>query len=612
MRPESKVEKVQNSTLDQAPVINGQRAQLFNPYPKYNSDEWRETHAVYVPCLGPNGTEVEDIMAFKGHPLSFPDPGFGSYDVLGLDSDVCFERETRFGQYGLEPMLNWDQKEMDWTKVDWAGLQEACVRRNSDRFDLKGPPNTFLTTYEKSAQKPTHRSILGSRDISEKPKAGKARKHSRDYSLKSLLFKDEYKPVVEQRTALLLRSFTGKQYNDNDLMIIRSLIMELSLRSGGEYQVFLFIQVKEDLDIWASDENYRKMVEKSAPKEFWSITVLWNDAAVKKLYPKMPDQAMNVHTAQWLSVQMFMQEHREFDHVWNWEMDARVTGHHYDMLAKLGEFAKKQPRKGLWERNERFYIPSIHGNYDTQFRKMVENVTINDSVWGAPNLTFIQPVGPTPPVKSPKKDKYKWGVGEEADVIMLSPIFNPVDSGWVMTNQVWGYSDEKHPSLEVPRRGTIVTQSRVSRRLLDIMHVENMRGNHVASEMTPQTVALLHGLKAVYAPMPVFFDRPWKGEQLAKWFNGGPKGVSGSFGSAMGWGREGRYEGSTWYYRAAPPQRLYNNWMGNEDAGNGGFEWEKAHGHPCLPAMFLHPIKDVKPTEKGHVSNSRVPFGSIS
>jgi hypothetical protein len=350
-------------------------------------------------------------------------------------------------------------------------------------------------------------------------------------------------------------------------------------------------------------------VEKEVPREFWDIAILWNDAAVQQMYPSLdPTKAATVHNAQWLSVQRFMQEYREFDYVWNWELDSRVTGQHYDILTKIAEFSKKQPRKGLWERNERFYIPSVHGEYDTDFRKAVQTLYPEDSVWGAPNVSFIQPAGPAPPVKSPKQDNYEWGVGEEADLITLSPIFNPINSSWILTNQVWGYSDAQHASKELPRRATIVTQSRVSRKLLDLMHAEDLRGNHVGSEMTPQTVALLHGLKAVYAPMPVFFDRPWEGARLARWFNGGPRAQSGSFGSAMGWGREGRFQGSTWYYRADPPQRMYNNWMGYEDTGIGGPEWEEVHGRPCLPAMFLHPVKDVQPTYAGYSSRSDLPY----
>ncbi len=278
------------------------------------------------------------------------------------------------------------------------------------------------------------------------------------------------------------------------------------------------------------------------------------------------------------------------------------------MVTKLAKFARKQPRRGLWERNERFYIPSHHGGYDTAFRKTVEQISAPSTVWGAPDLPFINPIGPEPPVSSADKDNYRWGVGEEADLITLSPIFNPINSSWILTDQVWFYNDSTHPSASLPRRTSIITHSRLSRQLLDIMHVENLRGNHVGSEMAPATVALLHGLKAVYAPVPIFLDRPWGPASLAKWFNSGPGGVAGGEGSAMGWGREGRFRGSTWYYRADPPQRLYHNWLGYEDTGIGGKVWEEAHGRPCLPALFLHPVKDVRPTSPGHMSRSELPY----
>jgi hypothetical protein len=303
-----------------------------------------------------------------------------------------------------------------------------------------------------------------------------------------------------------------------------------------------------------------------------------------------------------------MQEHREFHFVWNWEMDSRVIGHHYDMLTKLAEFGKKQPRKGLWERNERFYIPSFHGKYETDFRKHVEQIYPDDSIWGTPDIPVVQEIGPKPPVATAEEDNYQWGVGEEADLITLSPMFNPVNSNWILRNQVWGYRSREMAWGDLPRRTSIITQMRASRNLMDIMHVENLRGNHLASEMVAPTVALIHGLKAVYAPMPVFFDLPWEGEQLNKWFNGGPKGDSGSFGSAVGWGQEGRFLGSTWYFRAVPPQRLYNNWMGYEDTGIGGKKWEGEHGRICLPAMMLHPIKEVKPNEMGYSSDSKLPY----
>ncbi|KAK3373472.1 hypothetical protein B0T24DRAFT_262963 [Lasiosphaeria ovina] len=574
---------------------------VFNPYPKYNNAAWKARHAEYVPCWGPTGSLVEDIRVFKGRPRNFPDPGFGSYEDLGLDQNLCFERETRMGQYGVSPVMGEDGKPLEWDTIDWGTLQRECRELNEARFATSGPPNIYVTAADEKKVKTNN-------DDSQNFKRHMDHHVRRQAGSSGPSVTNTTSTVKEPRTALLLRSYTGKEYTDNDKQAIRSLITELNLRTGGEYEVFLFVHVRDDSDIWSSKEAYQQVVQTAAPREFWNITVLWNGKAVDRMYTKLPDKARRVHNGQFLPVQMFMQEHREFDFVWNWEMDSRVTGHHYDVLNKLSEFAKKQPRKGLWERNERFYVPGFYGDYDKKFRSAVERSTSGSTIWGAPEISVVKPIGPNPPVPSPDQDKYEWGVGEDADLITLAPMFNPINSNWVMRNQVWGYRNQDFPWGKLPRRATIITQVRVSRRLLDIMHVEDLRGNHVASEMVTQTTALLHGLKAVFTPMPVFFDRPWDGAALARWFNGGPKGASGGFGSAMGWGQEERYQGSTWYYRALPPQRLYNNWMGYEDTAIGGATWEADHGRPCLPAMILHPIKEIKPTPPGWVTESKLPY----
>ncbi|KAK0384921.1 hypothetical protein NLU13_7400 [Sarocladium strictum] len=591
----------------------------FNPFPDYNSEAWKKAgFAPFEVCPGPDGKEVEDLLVFKGRPHQWPEPKMGSYDIFNMDANLCWERETRLGPYGLTDQKRkdkGDQNLVDWDNVNWGDLQRRCVLKNAKRFDLKKEKkNPYLEMYPETSKKPKSGRTSGNimrRDEAEDAAPTPVAAAEPDA--------EQHKPaagrgsgyIKESRSAILLRSYTGKDYTENDKQVIRALIAETTLKSGGEYEVFLLVHVKDrNLKIFDDPETYQRVLNQNIPPEFHGLTILWNDEIVWNIYTEMTDEnERSVHTAQWLSVQKFSHDHPQFDYIWNWEMDFRYTGHHYDLVDKLAKFAKKQPRKGLWERNERFYIPEYHGDFDTTFRKDIEQRYGNDTVWGPIGLPFINPVGPKPPVADPADDDYKWGVGEEADVIMVGPIFNPINSSWIMQKHVWGYYDATHHSWDVPRRTTIVTQSRISKRLLDIMHVENMRGNHVASEMTPQTVALHHGLKAVFAPHPVFMDRDWSGEFVNKWFNPGKNGECGGNGSPMGWGRERRFQGTTWYYRAEPPNRLYNNFMGWIDTGIGGKRWEEKNGRPCLPSVLLHQIKNTEHTKKDHKTGFDLAYG---
>ncbi|KAK0108423.1 hypothetical protein ONS95_003231 [Cadophora gregata] len=593
----------------------------YNPYPDYNSKSWSSgNQGVYRACNGPEGP-IKDWTVFSGHPKVFGYPHIGSYVPFDIDSNLCFERETRLGPYGFQETdalgvgnssFNTERKRsIDWDSIDWGFLQHDCLRENSDRFaDIEedkretGTPLIGMNSSNSSNSTTILRRLEKVNDtISEEGTVSQGGANDND-SGPALHGMPEFTITPKSRTAVLIRTHSNQTYTENDKQNIRSLITELCLRSGAEYQVFLLVQAKDDnLPESADPTAYNKILQASVPAEFRNMTVMWSDAQMKKLYPLIPAEVNNVHQSQWLSVQKFAQDHPKFDHYFNWEFDTRFTGHHYNLLEKLATFAKKQPRKGLWERNERYYIPSFHDRFST-FRLSVQKVAGDDTIWGPPPTPGVVPVGPNAPGLEPKDDSFRWGVGEEADYISLAPMFNPVNTSWVGKNDVWGYD-----GLNTPRRATIGTHSRCSKKLLDTMHAENLKGNHVSSEMTPQTVALLHGFKAVFAPIPMYMDRDWSGQSLEKFFNPGPKGESGStIESPFSWGRESRFAGSTWYFRANPPMRLYNNWLGWEDSGIGGPEWEKAHGRMCLPAILLHPIKNVVEPEPGFSSKSDLPY----
>lgn len=587
----------------------------FNPYPDYNSkDRALAGYAPHVPCNGPNGEETEDALVFRGRPQNWPEAKLGSYAVLGLDANICWERETRLGPYGLTEKTrsssgggggNSNADAELWSNVNWGDLQKHCVNRNANRYELnRKRGNPYLAAYPETAR------------LEDETRDSDQGVDKRASTVQGSSDKDPNRSLVtgyvpEKRTAVLLRSYLGMHYTENDKQVIRALVTELSLKSGGEYEVFILLHVKDrELKIFDNSETYQAVLDENVPQEFHGMTVLWNDEAVWDIYIELDDEyERSVHSAQWLSVQKFSRDHPQFDFFWNFEMDFRYTGHHYELLDKIDQFARRQPRRGSWERNAQWYVPEFHGDYDTAFRLGVEERYGNDTIWGAPDVPFINPLGPTAPVSSPWEDNYEWGVGEDADIITVSPMFDPVNSNWIIGDDIWKYRSETFDARDLPRRATIVTQARVSRRLLDAMHVENRRGNHIASEMTPQTVALLHGFKAVFAPHPVFADRDWDGHFLNSWFNPGDNGDTSGYGSPMGWGRERRYEGNTWYYRAEPPNRLYNNWMGWVDHDMGGKQWERLHGRPCLPSVMLHPIKNTEVTGIDHRTAFELVFG---
>ncbi|KAJ9303051.1 hypothetical protein DTO271G3_425 [Paecilomyces variotii] len=536
---------------------------IYRPYPEYNSLEWQDKHrAPFVACFGPrnqllNESLDDQVGVYVGIPDGFPQPMFGSYDAVGLDGHVSFDRYTRYGAYGLgedeDSVTRWMRPaKVNWNQVKWGQLQEQCVERNANRFVDDAATD--------AGSEIPHPDIPG-----------------------------------EERTAVLIRTYIGKEYSENDLHVIRSMVTELALQSGGEYEVILLLHVKdESLDIQQEDV-YREVLEENVPKEFWDMTVLWNTPLVAERYKKLDTSVIDVHHAQWLSVQWFMREHPEFQYFWNWEVDARFTGHHYEFVDKISAFARGQPRRGLWDRNARFYIPSIHGDYNSDYLHYVDQIEPR-GVWG-PAPVFdqglnIQVHGPSIPTLSPKDDDFKWGVGEEADFICFLPIFHPIGTQWVIRNEVYGYARGR----DLPRRGCLITHSRISRRLLTAMDAENLAGRLMGSELFPVSTALYHGLKAVSAPHPIFSERPFPPEEVDIIFNSGVNGRSGSTRSSpFSWGREIPFRDTSWYYRANLAGRLYWNFLGWDKGGTGGKEYERRNGRVCLPSILFHPVKDVRP-----------------
>ncbi|KAJ6129965.1 hypothetical protein N7512_002745 [Penicillium capsulatum] len=573
--------------------------EIFDPYPDYNSEPWRKIWmGDFQACRGAHGEDLsrtsrEDMVtAYRGKQSNFPHPMFGSHKEIGLDPNVCFDRYSRYGLYGYDDH-NWKldvpgfqrPKFTNWDEVNWGELQSECYERNANRYspnkvDQKYGRHVFTTT---PAEPP-------------KPMSGSS-------SLQ------QYKP----RSAVLLRLLEEVVWNRSDREHLRSFITELSLHSGGEYQVFFLLCVQdESLPIEDSEEAIQQVKDRVVPPEFHNMTLLFSERLLAQWYPKIKE-----HRAMWQymqPIQVFSKLYPEFDYIWPMEFDARPIGHLYHFLEQAIQFAKKQPRKHLWERNAYFYTPGAHGTWK-QFSEMVsKTMDGKDGVWGPVpikgknSIGGVQPIGPQPPVDSPQKDDYEWGTGEEADLITFLPIFDPMRTSWTMPWAVYNLPKD------VPRRASVLTQWRISKRLVDVMHEAlTNEGMAYASEMSAPSFALHHGLKAVHVPHPIYMDGQWTPKEIAKYYNQGPpERVNGEWDSIWSWNHlmdHVMYRVS-YMFASQTGEDLYRRWMGYEvdkqqeaEVGNhtdaqgrvwfeGGEVNEQHYGRLCYPTVMLHPVKN--------------------
>lgn len=544
---------------------------LFNPYPEYDGYDYLKEYVPVESCYLDEESKVTppNVFAYPGIPANMTAAPIGSYDLLGLNKDVCFDRFSRFYSYGYgydpdkgglglaefsekggaEKVIRMSNK-TNYRGMDWAKAQETCYNKNRYRFESNN-------TYHPS---------------------------------KTRL----------PRTAYVLRTYTGYQYTDYQILSLRAMINELSLKSGGEYDVHFLVQVKDNtIPIWADDDVYRKLLQDSLPEEFWGMATLWSEQQMRAYYPEpFFDNIENFsghdiysvyRTGQW-ALQWFSQEHPEYDYVWNWEMDVRFTGHYYEFHNNIAKWAKQQPRKGLWERASTYYIPERHGSWEN-FTEWVESRRIanqSESTWGPVSFNIsarLETPAEYYPPHSLEDDDYKWGVGEEADLITFNPIFDPEYTAWVFGKDLTGY-DRAYPIP--PRRAAIITVSRLSKRLLTMMHKETYKMKRVGfPEMYPATVAYHHGLKATYAPHPLYFDRDWPLETIDQVFNDPVDPFESVF--ARG---EHNMAGTSFYYNSGFAGALWRRWLGARENNEGGARDElEGTGRMCLRSVLVHPIK---------------------
>ena len=254
---------------------------LWNNLDSSLDDDWPPTHTpghIYGEhvlhaefnrsqlCRGARGFPLaegmtEDLprwtLELPGHDYS--NNTYGSYEALGLKK-TWMTFEQRYGPYGYnEGDVTYNFSRVDWSTIDWAVLQDECVAvQSNDHYS----GNFILPD-------------------------GKPRMHFKD---------DEPYPVkIEGKTgrqAIVVRTWTGYTYADEDKWNLRSLITEAALATGAEYTVYLLVHVKgkkEEADIYNDSKLYQEILEAYVPREFQKMAVLFHRQLLVNWYPKVEE-----------------------------------------------------------------------------------------------------------------------------------------------------------------------------------------------------------------------------------------------------------------------------------------------------------------------------------
>lgn len=539
------------------------KPKVANPYGKLNVETCYLDEDDKIPA--------PDVLYYPGIPASMPRPDMGSYEELGMAPDTCWERLGRFGSYGftykkdeggfdLEQITPADKatqdliQKIDYRGINWGKVQSRCLEKNRRRHSPKDRPS---------------------------------------------------------RQAFILRAWTGLEFTPMRIITIRALITELSLKTGGLYDVHLLMHVRDDdLPVHTDEKVYQDTLRANVPEEFRDMTTLWSVPHMAATYPGLREEdtiendsrkpLYSVYRIPHFALQWFAQRHPEYEHFWNWEIDVRYTGHYFEFFDSAAAWAQRQPRKHLWERNTRWWIPALHGTWEA-FAAMVAGEAAasgEPSPWGPVRVSSSSagdghPAVPSPPGTSPPGppagDGYRWGVGEAADLVTFNPLFDPERHAWCLRLDVTGYNRSEAPP---PRRTSIITVGRFSRRLLAAMHDEARAGHHMFPEMAAGSVALHHGLKAVYVPHPVYHDRRWPPAKLDRVFNrpAAPQDSVFYFPFVEGTGEQ-NFLTSSFYYKTDFGPALWHNWLAQRDGGSWDEAVERDTGRMCLRGTLIHPVK---------------------
>ena len=542
-------------------------------------------------CPGPHG-KIVPISPSNAHPTpdTHPKPIVGDPKLVGLDFGQCITYQERYNMYTDEALkityrlpdellptsveIYDDDPENPHIIAQQTKMSsfEALEKLRYDPLHgLPRPEHMPTKEYEQELRNQLVRHNTRRKDqvfapdwreLMDNCYERRLAQSGRNASSSSHDFEYLTNPAVK-RTAIVMRSYQGYPWREDDILNLRAMISELSLNNPNTpYDVRILVEVKDpNLSVFTSEWDRYRVLVTSVPREFWGLVEFWSEKQLEVLYAGLPGKFINNMIAQTsyraclMALQTFWLNHQEYDYVYNWEMDVRYIGNYLDFFEGIEEYARREPLQPGMTKYETWYMP---------------NVPASEQIWRSP---------------IPETSK----VGEEADLITLGPIFDPRGSGWYWTHDVQNYPE----GWNTHRRASIGTNMRMSRGLLEAMNVVNAEAKKsLHCEAWPTTLVLHSQLppshnqsfypeagftytlplpfKGVFAPHPIYFRHDWDLHELNQLLN------RQDFYEKK---NENLHKDSSFYYHAQHAKELYMGWKNNPEV--------------CRAPSMLHPIKRV-------------------
>ena len=120
-------------------------SRTYDPYAE-------ERRGDIVPCYLDEARtqQIPKLQVYQGVPSGMPDPIYGSYDLLGMRDDICYDRYGRLGPYGYgysKKMggsgigMDGDREGIEkvWDSDDYVEYTDLKWAAATDRCELGGP-----------------------------------------------------------------------------------------------------------------------------------------------------------------------------------------------------------------------------------------------------------------------------------------------------------------------------------------------------------------------------------------------------------------------------------------------------------------------------------------